>query len=236
MIRFLLGLVLLTALSLALPYEGRADSNQVTICHALGMSNKDGYTVVTAAAAGIFNGHLGSSQGHQTSEDIIPPFEFRGQTYSQNWDAEGQLIYNSGCAQATETPTNTATSTATSTATATNTPEECVEFTNASDAVVFCTPTPTETSTSTPTETATVCVDCEATETPTVTSTATEVSTPEETATTRPEPSVTATEPSVARRLPDTGSGPIANDTAEQAAVVLLLLGIAALVLRTRFR
>jgi len=64
----------------------------VTICHATGNGS---YRQITLSAAGVFNGHLGAS--HQNGRDIIPPFSFRGETNSQNWDAAGQAIYNNGC-------------------------------------------------------------------------------------------------------------------------------------------
>lgn len=68
-----------------------ADPNSVPICHATG----SGYVMNAPNAAGVYNGHLGGS--HQDGRDIIPPFEYKGETYSQNWDAEGQAIFNNGC-------------------------------------------------------------------------------------------------------------------------------------------
>ena len=66
-----------------------------TICHATGQPTK--YVVLTADTDGIFNGHLGAQ--HQGGRDIIPPFVYDrdGKTYSQNWDAAGQAIFNAGC-------------------------------------------------------------------------------------------------------------------------------------------
>ena len=34
----------------------------------------------------------------QNGEDIIPPFEYKGTSYQQNWDAAGQIIFNNDCA------------------------------------------------------------------------------------------------------------------------------------------
>ena len=48
------------------PTLGSGD--QVVICHALGMTNKDGY-VQNAPAAGVTFGHAGA--GHQAGEDIV---------------------------------------------------------------------------------------------------------------------------------------------------------------------
>ncbi|MEO5691244.1 MAG: LPXTG cell wall anchor domain-containing protein [Candidatus Saccharimonadales bacterium] len=73
------------------------------ICHALGQENKDTYIFIEKISpAGIFNGHLG--EGHQSGEDIIPPFTYKGVTYSQNWDTVGQTLFNNGCVVKEVTP------------------------------------------------------------------------------------------------------------------------------------
>ena len=66
----------------------------VTLCHAT-HSDRNPYVLITVDDDGAFRGHLGG--GHQDGEDIIPPFEFDGVTYSQNWDADGQAILAAGC-------------------------------------------------------------------------------------------------------------------------------------------
>jgi len=38
------------------------------------------------------NGHL----GHQDARDAVPPFVYKGVTYSQNWDAAGQALFANG--------------------------------------------------------------------------------------------------------------------------------------------
>lgn len=65
-----------------------------TICHATGSATNP-YVVISPSVAGVFNGHLGAD--HQAGEDIIPPFTFNGEVYSQNWDAEGQAIVEADC-------------------------------------------------------------------------------------------------------------------------------------------
>ena len=65
----------------------------VTICHATGSSSNP-YVRISPSVAGVFNGHL----GHQDGRDIVPPFTYNGQTFSENWDSNGQAIYNNGCA------------------------------------------------------------------------------------------------------------------------------------------
>lgn len=105
--RRLITLMALTLL-LMLTMVGTASANnhQVTICHATG-SESNPYVVVQPAKK-----QISEDNGHRTGEesvhpdDIIPPFEagehgegentwdaFAG----QNWDAEGQEIWNNGC-------------------------------------------------------------------------------------------------------------------------------------------
>ena len=69
-----------------------ADEHKVTICHATG-SDSNPYVLQSPAASGVVHGHM----GHQGGQDIVPPFEYKGQTYSQNWDATGQAIFGNGC-------------------------------------------------------------------------------------------------------------------------------------------
>lgn len=80
--------------------DANAAATKVTICHATG-SESNPFVVNSPSAAGVYNGHI----AHQHSEDIIPPFQYKGETYSQNWDAEGQAIWNNGCEVPTESPT-----------------------------------------------------------------------------------------------------------------------------------
>ena len=61
---------------------------KVTLCHATGSATNP-FVKITIAAAAAVNGHI----DHQHGEDIIPPFEYKGQTYSQNWTTEGQALY-----------------------------------------------------------------------------------------------------------------------------------------------
>lgn len=95
---FVLGFVLVTLTTTVA--EGKA--TKVTICHATG-SESNPFVVNSPSAAGVYNGHI----AHQHAEDIIPPFEYKGQTYSQNWDAEGQAIWNNGCQVPGSEPTPT---------------------------------------------------------------------------------------------------------------------------------
>ena len=76
-----------------------AASNQVSICHATG-SAKNPYVLIHPAAAGVANGHM----GHQDARDVIPPFTYKGVTYSQNWNAAGQALLANGCVPVTTPP------------------------------------------------------------------------------------------------------------------------------------
>lgn len=79
----------------------QGDEDNVTLCHATA-SESNPFVIITTDSAGAFNGHLGGD--HQDGEDIIPPFEWEGVTYSQNWDEEGQAIFNNGCEPVEEEP------------------------------------------------------------------------------------------------------------------------------------
>ena len=68
----------------------------VTICHATGSSTNP-YVRISPSVSGVFHGHM----GHQDGRDIIPAFTYEGHTYSLNWDAAGQALYNAGCAAPT---------------------------------------------------------------------------------------------------------------------------------------
>lgn len=68
----------------------RAQQDHVAICHATG-SRSNPYVQIAPSVNGVYHGHL------QHERDIIPPFEYRGQTFSLNWDAEGQAIWRNGC-------------------------------------------------------------------------------------------------------------------------------------------
>jgi hypothetical protein len=77
-------------------------ADKVAICHATGSATNP-YVLIEPSAAGVFNGHLATSSGgsagadHQKAEDIIPPFEYQGQTYSENWDPAHIAIFENDC-------------------------------------------------------------------------------------------------------------------------------------------
>lgn len=97
---------------------------KVTLCHATD-SETNPYVSVTAAAAGAYNGHYTEHQGdvwfsgHPKEPkwgDIIPPFVYRGHTYSLNWNAAGQAIFNAGCMVTAPSSSAASTTAASSTA------------------------------------------------------------------------------------------------------------------------
>ena len=84
----------------------------------------NGYVVITPSNTGVFNGHLQwgedgqpvIEEGHEA--DIIPPFTYTdptGESHEfpgQNWDAEGQDVWNGGdCAGDGVVPTETTSTT-----------------------------------------------------------------------------------------------------------------------------
>ena len=80
-----------------------ADEND-GLCHATGSATNPYVFIENISSAGIYNGHFDEDGpgpeapgDHQNNADIIPPFTYQGETYSQNWDAAGQAIYNAGC-------------------------------------------------------------------------------------------------------------------------------------------
>jgi hypothetical protein len=95
--RRMAALILAGSILAAVPALGSASSGlgpttHVTICHATG-SRTNPYVMISPSVAGIVNGHL----KHQDHRDVVPPFTFRGQTYSQNWTSAGQSFLAGMC-------------------------------------------------------------------------------------------------------------------------------------------
>jgi len=67
-----------------------APKEPIQVCHFTG-DKKTPYNVIELGPSGAFHAH------YPHHDDIIPPFEFEGATYSRNWDADGQAIWNNGC-------------------------------------------------------------------------------------------------------------------------------------------
>jgi len=67
-------------------------NTRVRICHAT-RSKTNPYVMISPSVAGIVNGHL----KHQDHRDVVPPFTFRGQTYSQNSTPAGLTFLAGGC-------------------------------------------------------------------------------------------------------------------------------------------
>jgi uncharacterized repeat protein (TIGR01451 family) len=71
------------------------------VCHATGSSSNP-YQLIEVDDAGAYNGHLNvpGKPDHQSGKDIIPPFTYQGQEYSQNWPS-GEQDFNDHCASLT---------------------------------------------------------------------------------------------------------------------------------------
>jgi hypothetical protein len=84
--------VVLASLSLSFVGGGvvAGAGERVTLCHYTGDSRTP-YNVIEMSASGAYHAH------YPHHEDIVPPFEYRGDTYSRNWDARGQAIWRNGC-------------------------------------------------------------------------------------------------------------------------------------------
>ncbi|MGB3330269.1 MAG: hypothetical protein WBA46_15020 [Thermomicrobiales bacterium] len=141
---------------------------KVTICHNP-PGNPGKYNVQTLDAEGVYNGHLKNHDG-----DIIPPFWYDGEEYSQNWDAEGEAIFNNGCKVPDPTSTPTEVPVETPTDVPVETPTDVPVETPTDVPVETPTDVPVETPTELPTETPTAV----ATETPTLVPTDEPTSTP----------------------------------------------------------
>ena len=88
----LAGSILAAVPALGSASAGLGPNIHMTICHATG-SRTNPYVMISPSVAGIVNGHL----KHQDHRDVVPPFAFRGQTYSQNWTSAGQTFLAGGC-------------------------------------------------------------------------------------------------------------------------------------------
>jgi hypothetical protein len=96
------------ALGVSSPAYATSNSNahnKVTICHATG-SKTNVFVRISPNANGVVAGHA----AHQDERDIIPTFHYNDHGSSmtfpgQNWNAQGQAIYNNGCKPVTSTVT-----------------------------------------------------------------------------------------------------------------------------------
>lgn len=91
---------LVSGIVVALGATGALATNDVELCHLADGPAQAGIIHVAAAAA--YNGHY-----LQHSADVIPPFEFQGETYSLNWTG----TYPEECVEQTPTDTTPGTTT-----------------------------------------------------------------------------------------------------------------------------
>lgn len=145
----------------ASPAQGRAHSaSHVTICHRTG-SHSNPYVVISPSASGVYHGHYTEHNENAVFPntasdgkwgDIIPPFQYKGVTYSLNWNAQGQAVFNNGC-QVPSTPPPTTTTTPPPTTVTTTTPGQTTTVTTPGQTVTVATPGKTTTVTKTRTKT-----------------------------------------------------------------------------------
>lgn len=88
--RFLVGTVALGVVG-SVGFEAGAQQAHVTFCHATG-SKVNPYVMISPSVSGTLHGHY-----MQHERDIIPPFDYQGNTYSLNWSAEGRATFGNDC-------------------------------------------------------------------------------------------------------------------------------------------
>lgn len=105
------------ALAFAIPTmtADAATSGKVTLCHRTD-SETNPYVRITVAPAGAYNGHYTEHKGTVWTKthpkepkwgDVIPPFSYRGKTYSLNYGTRGQAIFANGCHVGGPAPSST---------------------------------------------------------------------------------------------------------------------------------
>lgn len=126
--------------------HGSVKSGHVTICHRTG-SRHHPYVVISPSASGVYHGHYSQHNEHAVFPntasdgkwgDIIPPFQYKGVTYSLNWNADGQAIWSNRCRPATRGSTTVTIPGATTTVT---TPGSTVTVTTPGSTTTVTTPT-----------------------------------------------------------------------------------------------
>jgi hypothetical protein len=75
---------------LGMAMSASAQPAKVTICHATG-SSVNPFVTISPNVNGVYHGHLGHA------DDVIPPFEFRGETYSLNWPSDRVDLVGGEC-------------------------------------------------------------------------------------------------------------------------------------------
>ena len=68
-------------------------SGHATVCHRTGSSTNP-FVTIHPSVNGAYHGHLGHSG------DVIPPFEYRGETYALNWPSAAVDVVGGECVAA----------------------------------------------------------------------------------------------------------------------------------------
>ncbi len=65
---------------------------KIEMCHATSSATNP-YVLIHPASPAVAHAHV----KHHDGDDVVPPFEYKGKTYSSNWDADGQALLARGC-------------------------------------------------------------------------------------------------------------------------------------------
>lgn len=90
--------------------QPKPQEQQVTFCD---MSSATSGDLETKDASDVANHEFDGNP--EENRDIVPPFTLNGKTYSENWDANGQAIFNAGCNGSSGVQSTTTTTVATTT-------------------------------------------------------------------------------------------------------------------------
>jgi hypothetical protein len=89
-------LLVLAATAAIVVTAGPAYATNTPLCHQVDATH---YDLLHLSKENAYNLHY-----LVHPDDVIPPFTYLGQTYSLNWDAAGQALYENGCVVAQPSP------------------------------------------------------------------------------------------------------------------------------------
>lgn len=90
------SLLVVAAIAATIVTAGPAYASNTPLCHKVDATT---YELLHLSKENVYNLHYLIHP-----DDVIPPFTFQQQTYSLNWDAEGQALYENGCVLAQPSP------------------------------------------------------------------------------------------------------------------------------------
>jgi len=90
-VRWLVPVLVVTIAVLGAAVVATADPPaHATVCHRTG-SSVNPFVTIDPSVNGAYHGHLGHSG------DVIPPFEYQGETYSLNWPSDDVTVEGGRC-------------------------------------------------------------------------------------------------------------------------------------------